>query len=613
MVLPRISVPRPKDSMTGPFCSFFQLRDNPFRANPDPRYLFLTADGQRSVEEIMEGIRACRGLLLLTGEVGTGKTVLIHRLLERLAQQGTPRAFIFNSHLNVNELFELILAEFGIPFVAQRGTPLAHLNSWLHDRFRAGQTPVLFVDEAQGLRLRVLEELRLLLNLQTSQGNLLQIVLSGQPEFEETLRRPELRQIRQRVALRCRTSPLTLDESRAYIESRLRFAGASGSQIFDPEAVQALFLYSRGIPRVLNLLCEQSLMRAASENIRPVPGCLVGAAAQEFQYDGGRTFVPSALSDEAFFSGHFAPQPVRADAPEFPSAASINDDAHPQADAIIKPSLPVKPLAAAAAGVFQSPSQPHTFSPQLARMSGTLQSSSAPIMFPSPSLTPSPLMSAPKEAGGDHRHIEIATSAEQFIAELSAVSSVMASPPSTEAKVSDQMEGNSARYWKRDAPATASQIRAASAAIKAKSHVLFGHLRAAVARLYASASWQLRAWRDEIRHAAVSFDWPDFAASWLQWLREPSGVVRRHHTDLKSHGAASATASPFVPAPSRSVKTSQPQQNRPRSGTSQLRSKLNQAQLQNNPRIASILYWLQQPTGSRRNRRENRPSNTRIA
>jgi general secretion pathway protein A len=313
--------------MTGPFSSFFDLRDNPFRANPDPRYLFLTRQTKETLDQIIEGIRTRKGLLLLTGEVGTGKTVLLNRLMEWLEQERMPKAFIFNSHLKASEVLELILADFGIPFNTSRGTPLAHLHSWLQDRSCAGQTPVLFVDEAQGLTLRTLEELRMLLNLQTNEGSLLQIVLCGQPEFEETLKRPELRQLRQRIALRCRTAPLTLEETRDYIDTRLRIAGGSGTAVFHPEAVQALLLYSRGLPRVLNALCERSLMRAAREKIRPVPGRVIGEAAHELQYDEFRPYAPHSTSDDAIFAGVFEQPTGFAGTAEFlPAATPFRQD-----------------------------------------------------------------------------------------------------------------------------------------------------------------------------------------------------------------------------------------------------------------------------------------------
>ena len=312
--------------MTGLFSSFFDLRDNPFRANPDPRYLFLTQQTKENLDQIIEGIRTRKGLLLLTGEVGTGKTVLLNRLMEWLEQQRIPKAFIFNSHLKADELLDLVLADFGVPFNANRGTPLAHLHSWLQDRCCAGPSPVLFVDEAQGLTLRTLEELCMLLNLQTAQGSLLQIVLCGQPEFEQTLKRPELRQLRQRIALRCRTAPLTLEETQNYIEARLRVAGGSGAAVFLPEAVEALLLYSRGLPRVLNALCEQSLMRAAREKIRLVPVRIVGAAARELQYDEIRPFTPHFAADDTVFSALLQDAPGFAPAPEFFSAAPLAQD-----------------------------------------------------------------------------------------------------------------------------------------------------------------------------------------------------------------------------------------------------------------------------------------------
>lgn len=584
--------------MTGPFCSFFGLRDNPFRANPDPRYLFLTVEAQHCLEQILEGIRARKGLLLLTGEVGTGKTVLIHRLLERLAQEGAPRAFIFNSHLNVSELFELILAEFGMTFVAQRRTPRAHLNSWLQDRFRAGQTPVLFVDEAQGLPWHVLEELRLLLNLHSAQGNLLQIVLSGQPEFEETLRRPELRQIRQRVALRCRTLPLTLEETHAYIQSRLRFAGASdASTIFQPVVVQTLFLYSRGIPRVLNLLCEQSLMRAANENARPVPGRFVAEAAQEFQYDAGRTLLPGTDSDQEMFSGLFAPRQVSVETPKIAPATSEIDTGSDVSDTI-SPTVPALPPTAAAA--FGTRSRPHSSGTQLARLpiSGSLPSSATPIMFPSSS--------------GSQGRFATGTPAEQLIAELSTVSSELAPFPDTEKKVSDRPQRDLRKHSKPNSASLAIQRRVLSASIKSKALTLLNRLRPAVASGQAAISEQLHGWRKRIMHAVVSPDLTGFADSWLKWLRAPSGSAQQQRPTAKSRGTVRAASSPVAPG---SLSVNSPQS--PRSGSrrrfTHLMSRSTQRQPLHNPPIRSILNWLQQPAGTLRSRVGNRSANSRIA
>ena len=263
--------------------SFFGLHENPFNINPDPRFLHRTPRIQEALDQLTFGIQNRKGLLLLTGEVGTGKTTLVNHLLDWLRQQKTPTAFIFNSHLKVNHLFDFILNDFGISTdLRVVSNMLLELNQWLIHRFREGSTPVLIVDEAQGLSLELLEEIRLLLNLETASEKLLQIVLVGQPELEEKLRRPELRQLRQRIALRCNTSPLTLAEARGYIAERLRIAGATREPIFESDAVEALHYYSRGIPRVMNLLCEHALINAYVEGLNPVPPPMVEEAARDF-------------------------------------------------------------------------------------------------------------------------------------------------------------------------------------------------------------------------------------------------------------------------------------------------------------------------------------------
>jgi type II secretory pathway predicted ATPase ExeA len=263
--------------------SFFGLRENPFNINPDPRFLHRTPRIQEALDQLTFGVQQRKGLLLLTGEVGTGKTTLINHLLDWLRQRQTPTAFIFNSHLKVNHLFDFILNDFGISTDFHLvSNMLLELNQWLITRFREGSNPVLIVDEAQGLSFELLEEIRLLLNLETSSEKLLQIVLVGQPELEEKLKHPEMRQLRQRIALRCYTSPLTLDEARGYISDRLRIAGATCGPVFDSAAVEALHYYSRGIPRVMNLLCEHALINSYVEGLNPIPPSMVEEAARDF-------------------------------------------------------------------------------------------------------------------------------------------------------------------------------------------------------------------------------------------------------------------------------------------------------------------------------------------
>jgi len=279
---------------------FFGLRDNPFNVNPDPRFLYFTPQTQRALAELTYGIQNRKGLILLTGEVGTGKTTLINCLLDWLRHREIPTAFIFNSRLSVDHLFEFILTDFGIPIDIQiKSNMLMQLNTWLIECFRAGESPVLIIDEAQGLSLKSLEEIRLLLNLETASEKMLQIVLAGQPELEDKLKRPELRQLRQRITIRCNTRPLALAESRAYITERLRISGATGDPIFTSDAMDAVHFYSQGIPRVINLLCEHALINAFAEHFRPVPARMVEEAAREFSLDEGRQFTKKEANFQA--------------------------------------------------------------------------------------------------------------------------------------------------------------------------------------------------------------------------------------------------------------------------------------------------------------------------
>jgi general secretion pathway protein A len=273
--------------------SFFGLKENPFNVNPDPRFLFLTQQIEEALAGLMYGIQTKKGFITLTGEVGTGKTTLINRLLDWLHQRQTRTAFLFNSRMNSNQLFDFILAEFDIPCESRtKSQQLMKLNQWLLERYRHGETAVLIVDEAQNLSYPVLEEIRLLTNLETSTEKLLQIVLSGQPELEEKLKLPQVRQLRQRITLRCKTAALTTEQTFDYIAERLRIAGASGAPIFGKEAVETIHLYSLGIPRVVNLLCEHALVNSYVDQKRVVTGKVIEDVAREFQLDEVEPVAP---------------------------------------------------------------------------------------------------------------------------------------------------------------------------------------------------------------------------------------------------------------------------------------------------------------------------------
>src|ERR1700682_4316381 len=221
--------------------NYFGLKDNPFNVNPDPRYLFLTKEIEEALSGLMYGVQNRKGFITLTGEVGTGKTTLINRLVEWLHQRRVRTAFLFNSRMNTNQLFDFILAEFGIPCESQtKSQQLMRFNQWLLDRYRAGETTVLIVDEAQNLTYPVLEEIRLLTNLETSTEKLLQIVLSGQPELKDKLKAPVLQQLRQRIMLHCKMTPLTEKQTNDYIIERLTIAGASGEPIFSTKKIETV-------------------------------------------------------------------------------------------------------------------------------------------------------------------------------------------------------------------------------------------------------------------------------------------------------------------------------------------------------------------------------------
>ncbi|MGB2677997.1 MAG: AAA family ATPase [Candidatus Acidiferrum sp.] len=288
---------------------FYGLKENPFNVNPDPRFLFLTQQIEEALTGLMYGIQTRKGFITLTGEVGTGKTTLINRLLDWLHHRKARTAFLFNSRMNSSQLLDFILAEFDIPCDSKsKSQQLMKLNHWLLDRYRLGETVVLVIDEAQNLTYPVLEEIRLLTNLETSTEKLVQIVLSGQPELEEKLKLPQLRQLRQRIMLRCKTAPLSQEQTHQYVAERLKIAGAAGEPIFSTQTVDTIHLYSLGIPRVINLLCEHSLVNAFVEHQRPIQSKIVEEVAREFQLDeldptapnGGSKIDSDVYNSEAF-------------------------------------------------------------------------------------------------------------------------------------------------------------------------------------------------------------------------------------------------------------------------------------------------------------------------
>jgi general secretion pathway protein A len=241
--------------------SFYGLTQNPFNVTPNPEFIFLGKNHREALAQLLYGVREKKGFIVITGEVGTGKTTLIHFLLEKLeGNNHTRTALLFNPKLTVHDFIQYILKDLGVRVQGQtKGEHLHHLHRYLLNAYRKGERVVLIVDEAQGLNPDLLEEIRLLSNLETSKSKLIQIVLVGQPELDKTLSQPEFRQLRQRINLRYHLTPLSEKETREYIEKRLRVAG-SHEPIFTDQAIQEIYRRSGGIPRLINILCDNALL-----------------------------------------------------------------------------------------------------------------------------------------------------------------------------------------------------------------------------------------------------------------------------------------------------------------------------------------------------------------
>ena len=277
---------------------FFSIDDPPFGACSDPRFLYLMPQSQEVLSCLQYGVAARKGFVVMTGEVGTGKTTLLNSVLNSFEGQRISTAFVFNPRLDVLDFLEFVMADFGIPPTTRtKSGMLLQLNRWLIERFRNGELCAIVIDDAQNLSWDLLEEIRLLTNLETASEKLLQIVLSGQPELEQKLRNPAVRQLRQRIALWCKTRSLSSEETTAYIARRLEVAGAT-QPIFSPDAIPLVYRYSKGIPRLINLICEHALVSAYVEEIKPVPARIVESVCSELELTP-RSFVitPMAKSE----------------------------------------------------------------------------------------------------------------------------------------------------------------------------------------------------------------------------------------------------------------------------------------------------------------------------
>jgi general secretion pathway protein A len=274
--------------------SFYNLKSDPFGSSPDPRFLYLMPHTREALAGLEYGISARKGFVVLTGEVGTGKTTLLRRALASFDQSRVFTSFVFNPRLDTLDFLEFVLSDFGIaPANRTKSGMLLQLNRWLIERYRRRETCVIVVDEAHNLTPDLLEEIRLLTNLETSSEKLVQIVLSGQPELDVMLRQPNLRQLRQRIALWCRTQALTAEQTSAYIDQRLLIAGSS-EPLFAEDAKFAVYRASKGIPRLINLVCEHSLVYGYVEQLQQIPAGIIFAVAEDLDLETQPFIVSSS-------------------------------------------------------------------------------------------------------------------------------------------------------------------------------------------------------------------------------------------------------------------------------------------------------------------------------
>ncbi len=288
------------------YTSHYKLRENPFSLTPDPKYLFLSRQHREALNHLIYGIKEKKGFIVVTGGIGTGKTTLSRALLSGM-DPSVETALIFNSYLSDMELLEVINQEFGIPLAGVERTKRRYidaLNSFLLANHRAGKNAVVLIDEAQNLSRNVLEQIRMLSNLETETEKLLQIVLVGQPELRDLLVQPSLRQLNERISVRYHLDALLEDDVPDYIVHRLTVAGNTGHLSFVDDAFGKIYDFSRGNPRRINILCDRALLIAYTGNQLEIDRKTIKAGHQGpeverrekrnlFLQDGGRGCLPS--------------------------------------------------------------------------------------------------------------------------------------------------------------------------------------------------------------------------------------------------------------------------------------------------------------------------------
>ncbi len=262
------------------YAEFYGLKELPFALTPDPRFIYFTPSHTEVMANLHYGIESGKGLIVVTGEVGTGKTTILRWMMQRL-ERTVMVAYLFNPRLSVTEFYQHVAALLDIQNWETKPELLTSLGQALESRHARGLRTVLIIDEAQGLSQSVLEEIRLLSNFESNTAKQLQIVLTGQPELREVLNNPDLRQLKQRVALRCVIKAMpTVDETNRYITSRLLAAGARRTDIFSPDAIDYIYRCTEGIPRNINNICDNALLAGYAAGASTIDQAIIEEVAE---------------------------------------------------------------------------------------------------------------------------------------------------------------------------------------------------------------------------------------------------------------------------------------------------------------------------------------------
>jgi len=285
------------------YLEFYGLKEKPFSLTPDPQFLYLSESHRTAIDSILYGIREREGFMVVTGDIGTGKTTICRSLLDKL-DNGVKTAVIFNSFLTEGELLRAILRDFGFTSIGRtKAERIEALNQFLLTQLSQGNHVILIIDEAQNLSIPVLEQIRMLSNLETTKEKMLQIILFGQLELEQKLRSPKLRQLNQRIVIRHHILPLNREETESYIYQRLTVAGSQGGITFSKTALDEIYRFSKGIPRLINLICDRSLIGGFVEDTFHIEKGIVVKARKELDGAGS----PSPALQRAPFLKQWTP------------------------------------------------------------------------------------------------------------------------------------------------------------------------------------------------------------------------------------------------------------------------------------------------------------------